>query len=249
MFTLHVQGVAVQFQALNLWDSHPLGRTGRIVDQSLPKQQYFLRGYFAHLDLHQCMLAETKYARTTTSTPTVLLTRYMDNMYQAVCNVPEHAHARIKCCLEILQHVVHRIKMKWEPEGCSVDWCDARLHSQPTLDLTIKGVPMGKGATPVTAAWAQWPDWCSQNCPTVLRSMLPALTNKSCELASTPYAIECDIRTVVQGCRYKGYPWNWWWQPMRVRLQRLHQLHHAPLRCVKRWYQQGAKWAGTEGID
>ena len=247
LFTLMLQGHQIKFYAMNLWDSHPLGRTGKIVDQSIPKQQFFLRGYFANLNITQCMLADMRGDGTVNEEQSVLLTRYMDNMYQAVCNVPTHIHARLKRFLEILQHVVYNIKMKWEPEGLSVDWCDARLHSNPKLDLTIKGVPIGDGIAPVVHLWARWPDVCSQNCPTVLQSMLPSLTNKSCELAGSTHAIRCNIRAVIQGCGYKGYPWKWWWQPMRARLQRLNLQHHVPLCQVKQWYKQGSSWAGRVG--
>ena len=37
LFTLMLQGHQIRFYAMNLWDSHPLGRTGKIVDQSIPK--------------------------------------------------------------------------------------------------------------------------------------------------------------------------------------------------------------------
>ena len=112
-------------------------------------------GYFANLHVTRCMLANMHGRTTTNADLAVLLTRYMDNMYQVVCNVPAHMHARLKHFLEIFQHVLYDMKMKWELDDLSVDWCAARLHSTPTLDLTIKGVPIGDGAAPVINLWAR----------------------------------------------------------------------------------------------
>ena len=57
---------------------------------------FFLRGQFADLNTTPCMLAETCYSPTATKDPLVLLTRYMDNMHQAVRNIPTHMHANLK---------------------------------------------------------------------------------------------------------------------------------------------------------
>ena len=188
---------------MNLWDSHPLGGTGKIIDESLPKQQFFLRWYFGNLNITQCMLADMRGEPTVNAEQSVLLTRYMDNMYQAACNVSAHMHARLRHFLVILQHVVYDIKMKREPEGLSVDWGDACLHCSTQLDLTIKGVPIGDGAAPVRHLWARLPDVCSQICLTVLQSMLPSPINKSCELAGSTCGINCNVRAVIQACGYR----------------------------------------------
>ena len=65
----------------------------------------------------------------------------MDNAYLTLCNVPTHTHHKLKKFLEILHQTVYNIKMKWETTGVHTEWRDARLSSEPQLDLTVKGVP------------------------------------------------------------------------------------------------------------
>ena len=39
-------------------------------------------------------------------------------------------------------------------------------------------------------------------------------------------ALTCNLRTIVQGCGYKGYPWHWWWSPFENSLKRCRLLTH-----------------------
>ena len=48
--------------------------------------------------------------------------------------------------------------------------------------------------------------------------------------------------------KMSGYPWKWWWLPLRTRLKNLHLLPLAPYSMVKHWYKQGKQWAGQGGI-
>ena len=129
----------------------------------------------------------------------------MGNMYVVLCNIPSSLHPQMRKFIEILHKAVYNIKMKWEPSAPSVDWCDARLHTGPQCNITTKGVPMGSGESPVDTLWSRWPDACSQNCPTVLASMIPALGLKSRQRAGSTLALTCNLRT-IEGCGYKGYP-------------------------------------------
>ena len=85
---------------------------------------------------------------------------------------------------------------------------------------------MDCGESPV---WSRWPDACSQNCPPVLASMIPALSLKACQKAGSQLALTSNLRTVVQGCGYKGYPWRWWWAPFRNSLKGCRLITHVPL--------------------
>ena len=233
IFTATFGNVSVPFTALNLRDSHPLGRVGKIIDQSVKRQQPFLLNYLLNLDDTLCMLADTRTSHTPTGDPSVLLTRYMDNMYIVLCNIPPEIHQQLARFIEILHQSVYNITMKWEPCADSVVWCDARLHSNPRCDITMKGIPMGSRESPVATVWSRWPDACSQNCPTILASMIPALSLKSCQKAGSPLALTANLRTVVQGCGHKGYPWRWWWVPFRNSLKKCRLLTHVPLYLAK----------------
>ena len=211
IFTATFRSTLAPFTALNLWYSHPSGCVGKIIDRAVKRQQPFLLNYFLNINDTLCMLADTPTTHTPTGDPNVLLTRYMDNMYIVPCNIPPN------------------IKMKWESCAELVDWCDARLHSTPHCDITMKGVPMGGGVN----VRSRWPDACSQNCPTVLASMIPALCLKSCQKAGSRLALTANLRTVVQGCGYKGHPWGWWWLPFRNCLMKCRLLTHLPLYLTK----------------
>ena len=90
MGTLCVQGVSIELRALALWDSHPEGRLGHIIQSPPRRQHFFLRNYFLHVDPIRCIFAETSQATALLSTePAILLTRYMDNTYIAFCNIPD----------------------------------------------------------------------------------------------------------------------------------------------------------------
>ena len=149
IFTATFGSTPVPFTALNLWDSHPSGRVGKIIDLAVKRQRPFLLNYFLNIDDTLYMLAHTHTTHTPTGDPNVLLTWYMDNMYIVLCNIPFEIHPQVARFIEILHQSVYNIKMKWESCAESVDWCDARLHSTPHCDITMKGVPMGGGETPV----------------------------------------------------------------------------------------------------
>ena len=44
----------IPFQAMNLWDSHPSGRVGKIVDHSVHRQRQFVLNYFHQIDEWAC---------------------------------------------------------------------------------------------------------------------------------------------------------------------------------------------------
>ena len=138
--------------------------------------------------------------------------------------------------------------MKWETTGVTADWCDTRLLTSPSIDMCIKGVPICNGGGPAMRLWQRWPDPWSPNCPSVLQSMIPALTQKTFQLHGSPGSLEANVRCIVQGCGYKEYKWAWWWMHIRVRFKARHMLHIIPLHSVKKWYEQGRQWAG-QGVN
>ena len=243
LFTATFAGVPIDFVAMGLWDAHPEGRVGLIIDQSPRSQHMFLRKYFMQFDALQCQLAECTQLGPPSSGARILHTHYMDNAYLTLCNVPEHTHPQLRAFVEILHTTVYNIKMKWETTGVHCDWCDARLFSEPAMNLMNKGVPWGAANAPATALWDRWPNSWSSGCPTVVRSIIPALLQKGLTLNGGHLAIERNIQTIVQGCGYKHYLWRWWWQTVRVRLKTRGFLHLVPLHTVKRWYEQGKEWA------
>ena len=239
----------VDFTALGLWDSHPEGRVGQIIQRSPRTQHAFLRNYFLQFDSVRCHMAEIHVQGSPTHVPEVMQTRYMDNAYMALGNIPipTHTHAQLALFVELLHKAIYDIPMKWEPTGVTADWCDTRLLTSPSIGMCMKGVTICSGGGPAMRLWQRWPDPWSPNCPSVLQSMIPALTQKTFQLHGSPGSLEANVRSIVQGCGFKEYKWAWWWMHIRVRFKARHMLHIIPLHSVKKWYEQGRQWAGQGG--
>ena len=94
--TVTLQGVSFGMQMLQLWDSHPQGRFGYIVNAAPKRARPLLNTHFAQLSNKSVMLAETQYlqgclpggSHTGTPVPTVLLSRFMDNAYIGLVAIP-----------------------------------------------------------------------------------------------------------------------------------------------------------------
>ena len=116
--TLCVLGVDVELRVLVLWDSHPEGQVGHIVQSAPRRQHFFLRNYFLNIDPIKCMIAETaSMPPLVCNRPAILFTRYIGNTYVAFCNVPQSLLCVARECLVHLQRALHQVPFKREPEG------------------------------------------------------------------------------------------------------------------------------------
>ena len=131
--TLHVDGFMVALRTIVLWDSHPEGQLGHII-QSAPRcQHYFLRNYFLHVQPLKCMIAEfAKPQVLVDASPAVLFTRYMDTTYLAFCNVPNRLHGTIRHFIELFQDILYQVPFKWEPEGQFLHWGECAVMCNQT---------------------------------------------------------------------------------------------------------------------
>ena len=97
---------------------------------------------------------------------------------------------------------------------------------------------------PAVRLWQRWPDPWSPNCPSVLQSMIPALTHKTFQLHGSLRSLEANVRCIIQGCGFKKYRWGWWWMHIRVRFKGRNLLQWdtltAEARAAHRWPQH--KW-------
>ena len=148
----------------------------------------------------------------------------------------------VRSFLKLFYSHLYGIPMKWEPDGDSITWCEGSPSDKGSL--VLKGVPH-QPLLPdsICAMWDRWPDRWSPTCPLVLQSMIPAVVHKAIFLASHPGARALNLQALVEGCGYKGYPWSWWWLPIRSRMKDLNLLSDVKLVTMKRWYNQGCnKW-------
>ena len=210
LFTLTLGEVQVLVFAMGLWDSHPEGRVGKIIDRSVCTQRKFLLQYFLNFRPIHCMIQETTVHNPETIDPSVLLTRYMDNNYIAVLNIPPGTVDALRTFFCLFHSTLYDIPMKWEPDGSAVTWCEGCLTTQG--DLLLKGVPAHSNphCPAVCPMWTRWPDRWSPGCRVVLQSFIPALVLKSITLCSSAVTRDRDLQTVIQAYGYKGYPWKWW---------------------------------------
>ena len=159
--------------SLGLWDSHPEGRVGKIIDRSVRSQHRFLLSFFHDFNPLGCILRETEVQHPASDSLAILLTRYMDNNYVALLDVPHQLHDVVRFFLCRFQSTIYDIPMKWEPEGDIVSWCEAPLTTSGML--VLKGVPTG----PDKSAWQLWHRCPS--CPVTLQSMIPSVPSpQSC---------------------------------------------------------------------
>ena len=59
----------------------------------------------------------------------------------------------------------------------------------------------------------------SPNCALVLQSMLLVLVHKSLTLCNSTQCRDFNVRGIVLSFGYKKYKWEWWYMPLRCRLQ------------------------------
>ena len=210
------------------------------VDASAEVMQtrHFLLNYFQGFQPVKCMTAEIVHVHDSTSSPTIIVSRNMDNNYVCLYSVPEDLLDAVRELMTRFYAEIYQIPMKWEPEGNSITWCEAALST--TGSLVLKGVPhQPLSPSSICAMWERWPDRWSPNYPLVLQSMLPSVVNKALVLCSAPFFRVLNLQAIVQGCGFKSYPWALWWMPVRVRLRHLALISDIPLRLVGKWYTEG----------
>ena len=107
----------------------------------------------------------------------------MDNAYIGLVAIPTHMCDVVVQFVEVFLDNLYNIPMKWEPHGPVTDWNECRIVTDPELPLLMKGIafqlPEDPNPLPNAAIWDKWVDAASPNCPSVLQSMMPALTDKA----------------------------------------------------------------------
>ena len=88
------------------------------------------------------MIAETGAAVAVEDvSATVLFTRYMDNNYLGFCNVPKSLLPAVRHFVEIFQHILYQVPLKWEPESQFLNWGESSVMCTDTMSPTMKQVP------------------------------------------------------------------------------------------------------------
>ena len=125
---------------------------GKIIDKSVVHQRHFLRGYFSIFQPLHCMVVEVLDSPVSSPEALILLSRYMDNNYIGVINVPACYLDAVRTLLASFYSVLYDLPMKWEPEGGTVSWCEASL----SIDSTPSFVSLSFFARPLKSACSTW---------------------------------------------------------------------------------------------
>ena len=129
------------------------------------------------------------------------------------------------------------------PHSCTTS---PSATSPDTLSLTLKWFPQVAPFFDITI-WDRWPDQWSPNCALVLQSMVPALVQKSASLCNSAQCRELNVRGIVLGFGYNKYHWEWWYMPLKCRLQSLGLTALCDCHHVKRWVLEGVSLAEAMG--
>ena len=252
--TIKLCGFPIDLAAVPLWDAHPEGRVGQVLTLAPKSQHKFLMGYFSSVNPSKCIAAELRglASKPTVLSPSspdrgvVLLSRYVDNRYITVVDVPLHVISSLVKFLDIFLSALYELPLKWEtsPEGY-VTWCEASIHMiKDSPKLLMKGVkwqPLYRASCLVgdLELWDRWVDASSSNVEFALKSRVPTLIGKVATLCSSTEATMINLRSIVMGFGYKGYKWRWWWRPLVNTLTRCGFPDCANLQTIKRWFSLG----------
>ena len=136
--------------------------------------------------------------------------------------------------------------MKWEPAGHVVDWCEGSLCTNSSggePKLLMNGVSYQSAfvmkPTPDLKLWDRWVDRESPNARFGLRSTIPNLVGKAAWYSSCADTRMNNVRSIVRGMGYKGYPWRWWWPSFSSKVNALGLKSFFPLLLCSRWFVEG----------
>ena len=82
-----------------------------------------------------------------TGNPLVLTSRYRDNIYLSLCNIPPHVRTQVLHALQVMLRQIYGIPLKWEPQTDRVVWGEAQAWSagivttKPTPDTVHSPTP------------------------------------------------------------------------------------------------------------
>ena len=113
----------------------------------------------------------------------------------------------------------------------------------PELALLMKGIVFqlleDPSPSPDDTISDKWVDAASPNCPSVIQSMMPALTDKVLVYAFQNTHRQINLASIVRGCGYKGYCKSWWWPTFRARVHAAGLSKLIPARLIKKWVGEG----------
>ena len=246
---LNIADTMVTFARTTHWDGGVGGRIRPVIEHTPRRDRAYARTFLQTLDPLQAVMGElltpAPWASPgdQTGNPLVLMSRYRDNIYLSLCNIPPHVRTQVLHALQVMLRQIYGIPLKWEPHTDRVVWGEAQAWSTGTeVHLTRKGIATAL-ETPEPSTMNEWTRWVnrySPNARTVWRSQLPSLVIKSIWYALSTTDLVANLKSLVWGLGFHRYPKNWWRPPL-FRLWRKYRLERCFSMCtVDRWAQEGA---------
>ena len=157
-----------------LWDGAPDRRTGLITSQTPPRDRERVCNFFREVNILDAVVAEAKRgwagwchrpgeeAPYTSDTPSVIISRFRDNVYIAVISVNPDAVWRIREGVMVLLEILYGVPLKWEPHTEGVTWGEAYVNTGTRgLALGRKGAAISLDSSPEVAEVKEWERWVS----------------------------------------------------------------------------------------
>ena len=238
--------MCVKLVTPSLWDGGPKDRHSWIVTHSPPRDKHLVSNFLDDAELLQCITMEAikgfsidSNSPTHVTDPVTVLTRYRDNIYIILLNIPHCMHDGILVALEAFLKGTYGIPLKWEPISVLTPWGISKTGVQEGhLRLLRKGTVLDL-ATDSTKEWDKWIPHLSPNAHQVVSAMVPNLMIQSLWYASCLRDLLANFRSLVWGLTVKGYPTSWWVHTVHTFLQQHALKPYVTPALVRLWMGEG----------
>ena len=122
---IQLPGLTLSLVSSTPWDGSPIGRLGVLLKNCPRKQRDRVREFYSDFSPVAALLGEmlsNEEAPTVEpgDSPLCLISRFRNNIYLLLCNVPTSCLPQVKQAPSALLRVVYGIRLKWEPHGAYV---------------------------------------------------------------------------------------------------------------------------------
>ena len=133
-----INGFPIDLANVSLWDAHPEGRVGHLLQMAPKSQHRFHINYFSSIDPARCATSEISQKRRVaqTSRPQLategylVMGRYVDNIYMSAVDIPPKLGRPLEIFLELFLTLLYQLPLKWEPSpNARVSWLEASIHN------------------------------------------------------------------------------------------------------------------------
>ena len=230
------------------WDGAPNGRVDSILLDTEPKNKSRVRDFLRDVKPLYSIVSEIIADKGPQPRfvhdpfPLVIISRYRDNIYICLANVPPSASGAIAHAISILLHSIYGIRLKWEPHGDRYVWGEGSIGVQGgELSLIRKGAFLDV-PPPEDQEWEKWVDTSSPHAPMVWRSHFPSLLIKCVWYASNTECLRANLKSVLWGVGVKGYPARWRRGALRSFYYKAGLERVVTFKQLREWAVDGKEW-------